>query len=54
MDNRTLTRLLSFIADGYEARISMGRIKPELMVRLLNSKFPTLTTSQVKHIMRIL
>lgn len=55
MDNRTLTHLLSFVADNYEANVFNGsKIKPHFMKKLLLSKFPDLTEAQIMHILRII
>lgn len=55
MDSRTLTSLLSFMADNHEviAR-THSKFKPEYMRGMLASKFPSLTEAQIKHIMRII
>lgn len=55
MDSRILTNLLSFIADNYEANTALGnKMKPMSMRKLLTYKFPSLTETQIKHILRII
>lgn len=55
MDNRTLTRLLVFIANGHETNKHFNtRMNPEFTKRLLLHKFPDLTAHQIENILRIL
>lgn len=55
MDSRQLTSLPSLIADTYEANCYMGsKFKPEYTKRKLEDKFPDLTETQIKHILRII
>lgn len=55
MYNRHFTLLLSFMANSYETSQFNGcKMKPEFMKRYLLSKFPALTETQIKHILKIL
>lgn len=55
MNSRQLTNLLSFIADNCETkRLTGAKLKPEFIKKILLNKFPSLTKSQVCHILRII
>lgn len=55
MDSRQLTSLLTFIADTYEVNCIMNsKMRPDFTKKKLLNKFPTLTKTQVKHILRII
>lgn len=55
IDSRTLTYLLSFMADYHEVNVkTLSRMKPDIMKIKLHNKFPFLSEAQTKHILRII